>query len=299
VQQEVAETSRRTVSRRELGRSPQFEQISPEVGRLDEVAFEDALELDPDEALALLGQMGSVADPVLRALARRLAARVAVRLTRSASARSRGNGRLQRVRYDGGDLDLDGSLDALLSSVATGRALDVDELRGTAWRRTSLALSLVVDRSGSVGGDRLAAAVLAAAAVALRAPDDHSVVVFSDRAVVVSSQERHRPVDAVVDDLLALRGHGVTDVAAGLDTARAQLARSTAHRRVTVLLSDCRPTAGPDPLPYARRLDELVVVAPADDASEARAFAAAASARFVTLGQPSDVPRALAFLADA
>ncbi|TFV62210.1 VWA domain-containing protein [Geodermatophilus sp. DF01-2] len=243
--------------------------------------------------------MAGATDPRLRALARRLAGRVAVRLGRRGPARQRGIGRLRRIRLEpGGDLDVEGSLDALLTAAASGQPPAVEDLRGTAWARPATALCLLVDRSGSVGGARLAAASLAAAAVALRAPDDYSVVAFSDRAIVVKSQDRPRPAAAVVDDLLQLRGHGLTDLAHALDTARAQLERSVAPRRLTVLLSDGRPTSGPDPVPYARRLEELVVVAPADDAVEARAFAAASGARLSTVAGPSGIPRALEFLAE-
>lgn len=243
--------------------------------------------------------MAGATDERLRALARRLAGRVAVRLTRRGPARRRGTGRLRRVPLEpGGELDVEGSLDALLAASASGQPPALEDLRGTAWARPEVAISLVVDRSGSVGGERLAAASLAAAAVALRAPEDHSILVFSDKAVVLKSQDRPRAVSAVVDDLLQLRGHGVTDLAVALDAARAQLERSTAARRLVVLLTDGRATAGPDPLPYARRLDELVVIAPADDAEQARAFAVAAGARFGTLTGPSDVPRALEVLSD-
>lgn len=270
------------------------------MGQLDEAAFEEALAADADAALELLSRMASASDRQLRLLARRLAARVAVRLNRTGAARAGGVGRLQRVRWEpGGDLDVDASLDGLVAAIASGRPVDVESLRGSAWRRTTLALCLVVDRSGSVSGARLASSALAAAAVALRAPDDYSVVVFSDRAVVVKPQDVARETGAVVDDVLALRGHGVTDLAAALDTARVQLARSTANRRMTVLLSDCRPTAGPDPASYARRLEGLTVVAPADDPADAVAFAAATGARYVPLAGPADVPRALSFLAES
>lgn len=298
-QAEVAEAGRRTTSRRDLSRAPAFEQLSPQLGELDESAFEAALAADPDAALTLLADMAGATDERLRALARQLAGRIAVRLTRRGAARQRGMGRLRRVPLQpGGDLDVESSLDALLAARASGRPPALEDLRATAWARPTFALSLVVDRSGSVGGQRLAAASLAAAAVALRAPEDHSILVFSDKAVVLSSQDRPRAVSAVVDDLLRLRGHGLTDLAVALDAARAQLERSTASRRLVVLLSDGRATAGPDPVPYARRLDELVVVAPADDDAEARAFAAAAGARCVALAGPADVPRALQFLAD-
>jgi len=298
-EQALAEAGRRTTSRRDLSRSPSFEQLSPELGALDETAFETALAADPDATLSLLADLAGATDERLRAHARQLAGRVAVRLVRTGPPRRRGTGRLRRVPLQpGGDLDVEGSLDALLGAAAAGQPPAVEDLRGSTWARPSVALCLLVDCSGSVGGARLASASLAAAAVALRAPEDHSVVSFHDKAVVVASQDRRRPVGEVVDDLLRLRGHGLTDLAVGLDAARAQLERSSAARKLVVLLSDCRPTAGPDPVPYARRLDELLVVAPADDAEQARLFAQQTGARFSALAGPSDVPRALQALSD-
>ncbi|CAN5282194.1 hypothetical protein BH24ACT10_BH24ACT10_03260 [soil metagenome] len=296
---EVAQARRRTTSRRDLSRSPAFAALSPEVGSLDEAAFERALAADPDAVLSLLADMAGATDEHLRRLARRLAGRVAVRLGRSGPARERGIGRLRRVPLEpGGELDVDASLEALLGAAARGQAAAAEDLRATQWGRPSVALCLLVDRSGSVGGERLATAALAAAAIALRAPADHSVVAFSDTAVVLKAQDEARPVEQVVDALLSLRGHGTTDLALALDTARRQLVRSPASRQTTVLLSDGRPTAGTDPLPAARRLDELLVVGPADDPEQARELAASVGARFTSVRGPSDVPRALGLLSD-
>jgi Mg-chelatase subunit ChlD len=243
--------------------------------------------------------MSGATDEQLRRLARRLAGRVALRLTRTGRLRERGVGRLRRVPLEpGGDLDLDASLDPLLAAAAGRRAPAAEDLRATVWARPSVALCLLVDRSGSVGGQRLATAALAAAAVSLRAPDDHSVIAFNDRAVVLRAQAENRPVLEVVQALLALRGHGTTDLALAFEAARRQLAPSRASRRITVLLSDARPTAGPDPVPAARGLDELLVLAPAGDAAQARAFAATVGARLDVLAGPSDVPRALRLLSD-
>ena len=298
-QQALTEAGRSTTARRDLSRAPAFAQLSPGLGQLDETAFEEAFAADPDATLSLLADLAGATDERLRALARRLAGRVAVRLGSSGPARQRGVGRLRRVPLTlGNELDVEASMEALLAAASSGKPVLLEELRGTTWARPAAALCLVVDRSGSVGGERLATAALAAAAVALRAPDDHSVLAFNERVIVVKAQDQPRPVSGVVDDLLQLRGSGTTDLALALDAARAQLERSTASRRVTVLLSDARPTAGPDPLPYARRLEALVVVAPSGDAGQARDFAAAAGGRFAELSGPSDVPRALAFLAD-
>ena len=72
----MAESQKKTKSRQELGRNERFEQISPEVGQLDEEALEDAMKDDPDETLALLADLVAATDPKLRELARRMAGRL-------------------------------------------------------------------------------------------------------------------------------------------------------------------------------------------------------------------------------
>ena len=85
----VAEASRRTASRRELGRHEHFQAISPEVGHLDEQAFQRLMEEDPDEALALLADLTGATDPKLRELARRLAGQIMVDVGRRGLLSSR------------------------------------------------------------------------------------------------------------------------------------------------------------------------------------------------------------------
>ena len=79
--------------------------------------------------------------------------------------------------------------------------------------------------------------------------------------------------------MLKLRGHGMTSVSAALEAARGQLAGSRAARKVTMLLSDCRSTDDVDAVPAARSLDELVVLAPHEDADAARQLARESGAR--------------------
>jgi Mg-chelatase subunit ChlD len=193
-----------------------------------------------------------------------------------------------------GDIDLDGSSDAIVAARTAGRPVHTDDLSVTAWRRPTTALCLLVDRSGSMHGERLAAAAIAAAAVAFRAGDDCSIVAFAEDAVVVEAQDEHRPVDEVVSDLLRLRGHGTTDVGLALRVAARQLDRSRAGRKVAVLLSDCRVTTGGDPTADAVRLEELAIIAPAGDMADAQALADAVGARCVALSGPSGVPDAVA-----
>jgi Mg-chelatase subunit ChlD len=296
----VERASRRTTSRRELSRREHFAELSPELGVLDEAALDELVGEDPDEAVALLADLTGATDERLRRLARAAAARVVVDLARRGRRAGAGIGRLERRRFIAaeGDLDLDASLEGIAGARAASEPVRAEDLVVSSWRRPSTALCLLVDRSGSMEGDRLAAAAVAAAAVVSRAGHDCSVVAFAEDAVVLAGQREGRAAERVVEDLLRLRGFGVTDIDLALRVAAGQLARSSAPRRVTLLLSDCRATNGPDPVPAASALDELVVLAPADDDEDARLLATSVGARVVTVAGPASVAEALATALD-
>jgi hypothetical protein len=67
----VSEASKKSTSRRELSRNENFENISPEVGELDEAAVDEMMKNDPDELLGMLADLTGATDPKLRELARR------------------------------------------------------------------------------------------------------------------------------------------------------------------------------------------------------------------------------------
>ena len=102
---------------------------------------------------------------------------------------------------------------------------------------------------------------------------------------MLQAQGRHGAPGPLVGDLLALRGHGVTDLAAALRTAAAQLATVTAEERVVLLVSDCLPTAGGDPGLALTGISRLHVLCPLPTTESERA-AAALARRGHGLSQP-------------
>lgn len=267
-----------------MARHEGFAEVSPEVGRLDEDALTRQLTEDPDAALTMLAEMMTATDEALRAHAHRLAARLILDRSRVGRATQRGTGRPRLVPAGGGgDLDLDASLDAVVAAHSEQRPPDLDELWARDWGTPQLALCLLVDESGSMTGDRLAAAAMVTAACALRAPAEHAVLAFAREVRPLRRLRDTVPAATVVDRVLCLRGHGVTGLAGALREGAETLAEAGATRRVVVLLSDCRATDEQDPVPAAAAIDELIIIAPRDDGDEAAALAAAAGARWATL----------------
>ena len=289
------EASKKTLSRRELSRNPQFEQVSPEVGELDETAVEEGLEDDPDAMLALLADLTGATDQKLRDLAKRLAGRLFLDVSKRGPVSPRGIGKMATRPYrpDAGDIDLDASMDAILEARASRQAIDPEGLKVRSWVKPGTAIALLVDRSGSMGGKPLATSAMAAAAVAWRSPEDYSVIAFGKDVVVAKGQTSAKSGEQVVNDVLALRGFGTTDLAGALLAAGDQLSRTRAGRRITVILSDCRATVEGDVQAAARALDEVVILAPLGDDAEARVLASQVGARIACIDGPSDIPSAL------
>ena len=283
----------RTTGRRELSRHARFAEISPEVGVLDERAMSQALADDPT-AFELLAAMTTATDENLRAAAIRLSASIVLERARSGRVSMRGVSRLRPVRGAAdGDLDIDASIEGVSAARTEARPVALDDLTTVQWAKAPTAFAVVVDRSGSMTGARLAAAATVAAACALRAPQEHAVLSFAGSVEVIRPLVSDIAPATVAERLLRMRGHGVTRLAAALTAAGEQLAPARARRRVVILLSDCRSTDDDGTLETARALPELINLAPADDYEQAAQLAGLAGARWGQIAHPLDAAAAL------
>lgn len=295
----VQEAARRTNGRQEMQqRHRRFDEASPEVGELDQQMIEALAGADADQMADLLADMANATDPALRAKARRLAARLFLRLARQGRPTSRGVRRMiVEARIDGGDIDLDATLartDGLRPSAA-------HELVVRRWTASERAVCLLIDRSGSMTGRGVAMASVGAASVLVAAGErsDCSVLAFARDTIVLQEQGRRRAIDGVIGDILSLRGKGVTDLGLALRGARRQLGRAGARERVAVLLSDALSTEGEDPLLAMRGLDRLHVLGTSDEAESVdagRMLARVGGGRYRTCTSINDLPAALTAL---
>jgi Mg-chelatase subunit ChlD len=282
-----------TTARRELAKHARFAEISPEVGILDERAMSQALADDP-AAFELLAAMTRATDENLRAAAIRLSASIVLERARAGRPTMGGVSRLRTVRGAvDGDLDIDASMEGVSAARAEGRPVSAEDLTTVHWAKAHTAFAVVVDRSGSMTGARLAAAATIAAACALRAPQEHAVLSFAGTVDMIRPLVSDTEAATVSERLLRLRGHGVTRLGDALKAAGEQLASARARRRVVILLSDCRSTDEDDTLPAARALDELIILAPGDDHEQAAHLATLAGARWAAITHPLDAAAAL------
>ena len=206
----------------------------------------------------MLADMAVATDAALRAAARRLAgAGVPAARPGGPGQGARGTRRLGPSRGLEGDLDLDRTLDAWTPSASRRPGADDDIITRT-WTAHRRAVCLVVDISGSMQGLAVALAAVAAAGVIVaneagRAKLQPSALMFSAGVRMLQAQGVRRPPEDLLSDLAALRGHGTTDLAAGLREASKQLAAVVADERMVMLVPRPPPAhGGPRPSRRAR-----------------------------------------------
>lgn len=193
-----------------------------------------------------------------------------------------------------GDLDIERTLERSLGR----RPHDPQDLVARQFAAAPRAICLLVDRSGSMNGHAVGLAAVAAAAVVSAASDRLrcSVVAFAAEPLVLLGTGQERPAGAVVDDLLSLRGHGVTDLARALRVAAQLLEEVPAGGRTALLMSDALHTRGVDPLRAVAGLDCLNVLGTSEEAdavAAGRALARRGQGRYLPAARLAQLTQSL------
>lgn len=198
-------------------------------------------------------------DPVARARARQIAARLAVPRPRRDTTARRGTGDLTSLPYRGGSDDID--LDRTIEMLAEHPVPDDEDIFVRERVQTRRSVVLAVDVSGSMKGERIrtAAATVGALAAELHRDALGVIAFWSDAAILLRLGSPVRPID-LLDQLMRLPARGLTNVNFPLELAARQLTGVPVRDARVVLLSDCVHNAGPDPRPIAARLPRLDVL---------------------------------------
>ena len=213
-----------------------------------------------DEAASVVVPEADAAiDPVARARARQIAARLAVPRARRDATSRRGIGELGSLPYRGGSDEID--LDRTIGVLAEHPVPEDEDIIVRDRIRTKRSVVLAVDVSGSMKGERVATAAATVGALAGELQhDDLAVIAFwSDAAILLNLGELVKPLE-LLDTIMRIPARGLTNVAFPLELAAKQLARAPLRDARVVLLSDCVHNAGPDPRPLAARVPRLDVL---------------------------------------
>jgi MoxR-like ATPase/Mg-chelatase subunit ChlD len=199
-------------------------------------------------------------EPVVIAEAERLATAAVLNRAAALVGPLRGRTRVRRSPHEAaphGELDVPGTLE----NIAGKRHPDAGDWIVEHREEERRQVVLMIDSSGSMAGEPMALAAVAAAVLALKIrPGDLGIVGFADEARDVVVLGEQLPVEEVVRRMLDRPCHGSTNIEAALEAGEHQLARTRNPRSAAVLVSDGQYTAGGDPREAAARLDRLHVL---------------------------------------
>lgn len=265
-------------------------------GLFDAEAFGKLYAKDEDAAMALLGDLWTEApDEHMRELTKRLALKIVIKLARRDHTPSPGKGKLRAVRYhfNGDDLDLDRTLE----EIAVKAYPEYDDFWVLERVRARRTYALLLDVSGSMRGAQLMKAALAAGSLARNLHmDDLAVVLFWRDAAVIKRATQPKAPATLIDEILALRARGLTNLRLGLEVGLRELERVATQEKVGIIFTDGISNLGEDPLPMAAKYPRLHVIGISLEDGPVRAcqeLAARGRGRCVFIRSLEDIPAAV------
>lgn len=253
-----------------------------------------------DKLIALTWDM--LSSPVRKAQAERML-RMVVTMARKVQIRQgRRDGRteVRPFRFNSDELDLDRTLDSVLSDplVVNGKltAASRDRFMVNERRRRPCAYAVIIDESRSMKGSKALVAALASAVLLLNLfPEDSYLVIgFSETARTIRALGRQKVQEDIIRELLDVRPDGCTDLASGLGAAKNALAADGKSRHVGILISDGWLNTGQDPLVLVSGFDRLhVIELPGGDPDLCKQMATLGKGRRIPVRELSQVPAAV------
>ena len=162
----------------------------------------------------------------------------------------------------------------------------------------SLALALVIDKSGSMAGEKLDLTKQAARATAEALPssDQLAVVVFDSQSQPVVRLQRAANRQRIADDIGRIQASGGTNILAGLREAVEELLPAPARKKHIILLSDGQSPYDEipdliDAASAARITISAIGVGDGADQTMLKTIAERGGGRFYQTRDPASIPR--------
>jgi len=231
--------------------------------------------------------------PYLRDDFKRLARKYATNIILKMISRSRwglrrgniiGN---QPYSWNSDDIDIDNTIEALTDQYIISSEI----IRVFEREYATKAYALIIDRSASMGGLKIALAALLSTMLVYSSVNPSLVITaFNTKVDFIKRFNEILPPNIVIDRILDLRANGYTDIALALRITYKELARSGLNEYIGILITDGEWTAGENPLKYAPLFDRLhVICVPSKWAGFARAIAKKGHGEFFFIRNLSDL----------
>lgn len=245
--------------------------------------------------LELIGKVYWFLAPDLRKQARSWAARTIVNLVKSQVGTAHKLYHYRSVKPKDEiflEIDIDGTIEALLDD-----PLNPFETVRVFERKTGKSsIILLIDNSFSMSGKKLVMAAMAGCTLAYTLnPEEYCVIAFSTKPKILKRFQEPLPPVVVVNRILGLIPKGYTDIDKALRTALKELSKEKNKTKRCILMSDCDPTTGKNPLVVASRFDNLHIVFNPKGGNEwfAETLAREGKGTMVKVSKISDIPKSL------
>lgn len=127
--------------------------------------------------------------------------------------------------------------------------------------RTRKSVVLMLDKSGSMTGEKIFLAAMVAASIALGVQDhEYAILAFDEDVEFIKRIGETKSVDEIVEKILLLRPYGCTDIALALRKGFQELMASKGKDRIGIILTDGLYNTGDNPEEAARQFPRLVVL---------------------------------------
>ncbi len=164
--------------------------------------------------------------------------------------------------------------------------------------REKRAFALMLDTSGSMKGENiLMAAIAATSLVNNLKKDEYAIVAFSETARVIKPMNSRKSLKELVDEMFDAFSGNMTNITSGLRCGLDELYRTTVKKKIGIILTDGAHNQDTDPLVTAKRFPKLSVIGmlPPNRAAEdrCRRMAKLGHGLCIFVNKIADIPIAL------
>jgi hypothetical protein len=194
--------------------------------------------------------------------------------------------------FEGDELELDRTIEGIVENPI----LSYSNIYVLEKKRRKKASVIIIDASGSMQGENLSIAAIAATSMAINLDhkDEYGVILFSEQANHYKRIDEQKMIDEVIKGILDIQPGGRTNICIGLLAGLREIQRSTIDQKIGILLTDGQQNIGNDPMLMARKYPQLHVInLPGGKPDLSKKIAECGKGHYIPLKNILDVPKAI------